>query len=85
MEKKVYLFGKQGCGLCQGWKKKLENFNINFQYLDIENPDNLAEFTLMGLTKVPALVIGEIKFEGVRPSDITIEEIKKMIEGKNES
>lgn len=80
MEEKIYLFGKQDCGLCQGWKKKLENFNIRFQYLDIEDPDNLAEFTLKGLTKIPALIIGEDKFEGIKPSDISIEEIKKMIE-----
>ncbi len=80
MEKKILLFGKQDCGLCQGWKKKLENFNIQFSYFDIEEPDNLAEFTLMGLTKIPALIIGEKRFEGIRPSDLSIEEIKKMIE-----
>lgn len=80
MEKKIYLFGKQDCGLCQGWKKKLENFNIEFQYFDIEDPDNLTEFTLMGLTKIPALVIGENKFEGIKPSDLSIEEIRKMVE-----
>lgn len=80
MEKKILLFGKQDCGLCQGWKKKLENFNIPFSYYDIEDPDNLTEFTLMGFTKIPVLVIGENKFEGLKPSDLSIEEIKKMIE-----
>ncbi|MCM8821332.1 MAG: glutaredoxin family protein [Candidatus Omnitrophica bacterium] len=79
MEKKIYLFGKQDCGLCQGWKKKLENFNVQFSYFDIDDPDNLTDFTLMGFTKIPALVIGENKFEGIRPSELSIEEIKKMI------
>ncbi|MCM8788903.1 MAG: glutaredoxin family protein [Candidatus Omnitrophica bacterium] len=80
MEKRVYLFGKQECGLCQGWKKKLENFSIQFSYFDIDDPDNLTNFTLMGFTKIPALVIGENKFEGVKPSELSIEEIKKMVE-----
>lgn len=80
MEKKIILFGKEDCGLCQGWKKKLENFNIPFFYLDIDNVDNLTEFTLMGLTKIPTIVIGENKFEGIKPSELSIEEIKKIIE-----
>ncbi|MGB9642901.1 MAG: glutaredoxin family protein [Candidatus Ratteibacteria bacterium] len=82
MGKNILLFGKQDCGLCQGWKKKLENFNIPFTYFDTENPDNLAEFTLMGFTKIPALVIGENKFEGIKPSDLSIDEIKKMMENE---
>ncbi len=80
MEKKIVLFGKEDCGLCQGWKKKLENFNIPFSYLDINDADNLTEFTMIGFTKIPALVIGEKKFEGIKPSDLSIDEIKKMTE-----
>ncbi|HPP66420.1 MAG TPA: glutaredoxin domain-containing protein [bacterium] len=80
MDKKIIIFGKEDCGLCQGWKKKLENFNIPFSYFDINDPDNLTEFTLKGLTKIPAIIIGEKIFEGLKPSEISIEEIKKMIE-----
>ena len=82
MSKEILLFGKNGCGLCQGWKKKLENFNISFRYIDIDKPENLAEFTYQGLANIPALVIGEKKFEAVRPSDITIENIQSMLKEK---
>ena len=78
--KKITLFGKMDCGLCQGWKKKLENFGIPFEYLDIEDPENLTEFTLKELTKIPALIIGEKIFEGIKPSYLSIDEIRKMIE-----
>ncbi|MCL5408506.1 MAG: glutaredoxin family protein [Candidatus Omnitrophica bacterium] len=80
MSKNIILFGKNNCGLCQGWKKKLENFNISFQYIDIEKPENLAEFTYQGFVNIPVLVIGEKKFEGVKPSDLTIEDIQAILQ-----
>lgn len=79
MGNEIILFGKNDCGLCQGWKKKLETFNIPFKYIDLDNPENLAEFTYQGFVKMPTLVIGEKNFEGAKPSDITIEEIKLML------
>lgn len=80
MAKEVLLFGKNDCGLCQGWKKKLENFKVPFKYLALELPENLAEFAYQGFTKIPALVIAEKKFEGIKPSDLTIDEITGLLE-----
>ncbi|OQB74907.1 MAG: hypothetical protein BWX89_00265 [candidate division TA06 bacterium ADurb.Bin131] len=77
--KKIILFGKEDCGLCQGWKKKFENFSIPFSYFDIDDADNLTEFTLLGLTKIPTIIIGDKKFEGIKPSELSIDEIKKII------
>ncbi|MCL5674191.1 MAG: glutaredoxin family protein [Candidatus Omnitrophica bacterium] len=82
MNKEILLFGKNDCGLCQGWKKKLEHFSIPFKYIDIDKPENLAEFTYHGFANIPALIVGEKKFEAVRPSDITIENIQSMLKEK---
>ncbi len=82
MNKEILLFGKNDCGLCQGWKKKLDNFHIPFKYIDLDKPENLAEFTYKGFVKIPTLVIGEKNLEGPKPSDITIEDIKTMLEEK---
>lgn len=79
MDKELILFGKADCGLCQGWKKKLENFKIPFKYVDLGDAGNLAEFTFQGFTKMPAIVIGENRFEEIKPSDLTIQEIEAMI------
>jgi hypothetical protein len=34
---------------------------------------------LLGLTKIPTIIIGDKKFEGIKPSELSIDEIKKII------
>ncbi|MFA5644751.1 MAG: glutaredoxin family protein [Candidatus Ratteibacteria bacterium] len=75
MVEKVILYGKEDCGLCMGWKKKLENFNIPFDFIDVADAANLADFTYEGFTKIPALIIGKKRFDGPKPSEITVEQI----------
>jgi len=79
MSKGLTLFGKEDCGLCQGWKKKLENFHIPFKYLGLESADNLAEFAFQGFSKIPALVIADRKYEGISPSALTTDEIQALL------
>ena len=79
MADEVVLYGKEDCGLCMGWKKKLENFNVTFRFVDVADAANLAEFAYEGFSKIPALIIGAKRFEGSKPSDITIEEINLFL------
>ena len=82
MEKKICLFGKKGCSLCEGWQKKLNALSIPFAYYDIETTEGLMEMAYHNVGRIPALVIGENRWEEVNPSEITSEELKRVFDGQ---
>ena len=73
--KKVFLFGKEGCALCEGWKRKLTHLSIPFVYYDIGITDGMVEMAYHNIGRIPALLIGEKRFEEINPSEITSEEL----------
>ncbi len=79
--KKVLLFGKEGCALCEGWKRKLTHLAIPFLYYDITTREGLMEMALANIGRIPALVIGEERWEEINPSEITSEELLRLVNG----
>ena len=73
--KKVILFGKEGCALCEGWKRKLTHLSIPFDYYDIGTTDGLVEMAYHNIGRIPALLVGEKRFEETNPSEIISEEL----------
>ena len=73
--KKVVLFGKEGCALCEGWKRKLTHLSIPFAYHDIGTTDGLVEMAYHNVGRIPALLVGEKRFEETNPSEVTSEEL----------
>ncbi|MFH0796531.1 MAG: hypothetical protein V2A65_05665 [Candidatus Omnitrophota bacterium] len=78
----MILFGKKGCSLCEGWKRKLDALSLPFTYYDTETTEGLMEMAYHNVGRIPALVIGETAFEEVNPSEITSEELKKIFDGQ---
>ena len=80
MDKKVLLFGKEDCALCLGWKKKLEHAQIPYVYYDVETTDGLVEFAFNNMGQIPALLIGQRRFEEVNPGALTTDEIRQYLD-----
>ena len=78
--KNVLLFGKEGCALCEGWKRKLAHLSVPFTYYDIGTTDGMVEMAYHNIGRIPALLIGEKRFEEINPSEITSEELQKLFE-----
>ncbi|MFH2069249.1 MAG: glutaredoxin family protein [Candidatus Omnitrophota bacterium] len=78
--KEVILFGKEGCALCEGWKRKLTHLSIPFAYYDIGTTDGLVEMAYHNVGRIPALLIGEKRFEEVNPSEVTSKELLVLAE-----
>ena len=82
MEKKVLLFGKKDCSLCEGWKRKLTALSLPFAYYDIGTTEGLMEMAYHNVGRIPALVIGEQRWEEVGPAEINSETLKKTLDGQ---
>ena len=82
MKKEVLLFGKEGCVLCEGWKKKLFHLSIPITYYDTGTTEGLVEMVYYNIGRIPALLIGENRFEEVNPAEIPSEEIQKLFDGQ---
>lgn len=82
MTKRVLLFGKEGCSLCEGWKRKLSSLGISFVYYDTGTRDGLAEMAYHNIGRIPGLVIGNERWEEVSPADISSAEIQKRVNGQ---
>jgi len=74
--------GKRGAPFVKGGKKKLNALSIPFAYYDIETTEGLMEMAYHNVGRIPALVIGENRWEEVNPSEITSEELKKVFDGQ---
>ena len=79
---KVVLFGKKGCSLCEGWKRKLEHLEIPYLYYDVETVDGLTEMAYHNLARVPALIIGKKRIEEANPADFKSEDLLQLINEK---
>lgn len=77
---KVLLFGGPECVLCQGWKRKLEHLGIEHEYFDTSTREGLAEMAYRNCARIPALVIGEKRFEEVNPARLTTSEIRELVD-----
>lgn len=73
--KNIILFGKEGCALCEGWKRKLAHLSIPFTYYDIGVTEGMVEMACHNIGRIPALLIGEKRFEEINPADVTSEEL----------
>ena len=82
MKKEAILFGKEDCALCEGWKRKLAHLSIPFVYYDIGTRDGLVEMAFNNVGRIPALVLGEKRFEEINPSEIRSEELLKLFNGQ---
>lgn len=60
---KIVLYGMQGCPYCDELKNILTKNNLNFDYIDVDLPENDGEFTkLFKITnsdQVPMVKIGK--------------------------
>ena len=77
--KEIFLFGKKDCALCEGWKRKLGHLSIPFTYYDIGTTDGLVEMAYHNIGRIPALLVGENRFEEINPSDMTSEELQALV------
>ena len=82
MEKKIILFGKKDCSLCEGWKRKLTAFGRPFDYYDIGTAEGLMEMAYHNVGRIPALVVGEQRWEEVSPAEVTSDTLQKALDGQ---
>jgi hypothetical protein len=80
--KKILLFGKKGCALCEGWKRKLTHLSLPFVYHDIGTIEGMVEMAYHNIGRIPALLVGEKRFEEINPSEITSEELQGLFDGQ---
>ena len=87
MAKVVYIYTKPGCVQCRMVKKYLNNKEIPFVEINIENDENIIEFLKgQGISSAPAIFYGETdKNNGLRLEDATKftgnnqNELKKLV------
>ena len=87
MAKVVYVYTKPSCVQCRMVKKYLNNKEIPFVEINIENDENIIEFLKgQGISSAPAFFYGETdKNNGLRLEDATKftgnnqNELKKLV------
>lgn len=87
MAKVVYVYTKPNCVQCRMVKKYLNNKEIPFVEINIENDENIIEFLKgQGISSAPAIFYGETdKNNGLRLEDATKftgnnqNELKKLV------
>lgn len=82
-ENKILLFGRKKCALCEGWKRKLNHLGLPYTYYDTDETDGLATMAWHNVARIPALVIGEKRFEEISPAALTSGELKKLANREN--
>lgn len=61
----IEIFGKQVCPYCDNVKGILENMDIEYTYIDIEEDSNAKEFIVgQGLRSVPQLYYNKKHYGG---------------------
>ena len=77
----IKMIGAQWCQPCKTVKQYLETSGIDYEYLDIDEEDTLAQLQSFGIRSVPALAKegddGVLKFY----VGSNIDEIKKFLGG----
>jgi glutaredoxin len=62
MKNNIRVFGMEGCSYCEEIKTKLSEGNIEYQYVDIDSPDNQDEvfkvFNIAQTDRVPVILVG---------------------------
>ncbi len=61
MKNNVRVFGMEGCSYCKEMKEILEKNNVDYQYIDIDSPDNQDEvfkvFNVAQSERIPVIVV----------------------------
>lgn len=78
---KVTVFGMVGCSGCDVVKRMLETNNVDFDYIDVMNPDNMALAQRYNIRGVPVTVVdnGENEVSYVGSTVKTIQEIRDRV------
>ncbi|MGT2948706.1 redoxin NrdH [Streptococcus devriesei] len=68
---KITVFSKNNCMQCKMTKKFLEQNNIDFQEINIdEQPDKIDYVKSLGFTAAPVIEAGDIVFSGFQPAKL---------------
>jgi len=54
MKHELKLYGAEWCGTCRFIKKKLEDNNIHFEYVDVDK--NMEEADALGINELPTIL-----------------------------
>lgn len=77
----IKVFGMAGCSGCDVVKRMLETNNVDFDYIDVMNPDNMALAQQYNIRGVPVTIVdnGTLEVSYVGSSVKTIQEIRDRV------
>ena len=63
----IDLYSLPGCVQCKLTAKKLEREGLEYQLVDMTEPDNLAHAKSLGYLQAPVVIYGDEHWSGYRP------------------
>lgn len=78
---KVTVFGMVGCSGCDVVKRMFDTNGVEFDYIDVMNPDNMALAQQYNIRGVPVTIVdnGTLEVSYVGSSVKTIQEIRDRV------
>lgn len=77
---KIKVFGMTNCSGCDTVKTLLELNGVEFEYVDVMNPDNMAQAQLHGVRSVPTTLVQNAGVEYfVGASQQTLKQLREAV------
>lgn len=82
VEKKIQMYGAEWCSYCRALKQKLDQREVDYDYIDVDQPENRTEMNNRtdGNETIPVLFVDESY--KVNPSDAELDELLQDVKTK---